>query len=221
MNRERANDNQPHKSRGAGNGKARIGWGVVLHVTILPVIVAAGFLFCISPPKDETVPRDVPSVFFCQTEGNRIDRQTDGNCAAYASAYLLRHFGEQVSGEEMVPEIGRIFGFVPAGRIVDAFAKHGYRAKACHGSIDTLKQRLTEGHPVIVFLRIPGDTHYAVVVGYDERYIYLADSLAENANASDVRYNRVMTTGEFETAWKTGTPLPDRIYIVVKAADGT
>ena len=86
-------------------------------------------------------------------------------------------------------------------------------AKACHGSVDTLKQRLTEENPIIVFIRMPGDTHYAVVVGYDEQHIYLVDSLAENANASDARYNRVLTTENFEAVWKTGTLLPDNIYI--------
>ena len=79
-----------------------------------------------------------------------------------------------------------------------------------------MKQRLTEGNPIIVFIRIPGDTHYAVVVGYDEQHIYLVDSLAENANASDARYNRVLTTENFEAVWKTGTLLPDNIYITFK-----
>ena len=76
-----------------------------------------------------------------------------------------------------------------------------------------MKQRLTEGNPIIVFIRIPEDTHYAVVAGYDEQHIYLVDSLAENANASDTQYNRVLTTENFEAVWKTGTLLPDNIYI--------
>ena len=79
-----------------------------------------------------------------------------------------------------------------------------------------MKQRLTEGNPIIVFLRIPGDTHYAVVVGYDEQHVYLADSLEENANVSDAQCNRVLRTKDFEAVWKTGTLLPDNIYIIVK-----
>ena len=75
---------------------------------------------------------------------------------------------------------------------------------------------MSEGNPIIVFIRIPGDTHYAVVVGYDEQHIYLADSLAENANASDARYNRVLKAEDFEAVWKTGTPLPDNIYIFIE-----
>lgn len=85
-----------------------------------------------------------------------------------------------------------------------------------HGNIDTLKQHLIEGNPIIVFIRIPKDTHYAVVVGYDEQCIYLVDSLEENANAQDTRYNRVLTKEAFEDVWKTRTLLPKNIYIVVR-----
>lgn len=183
---------------------------------ILSVAAAISFLAYISPPKDEVEFFDYPPEFFCASVGNRIDCQTDGKCAAYAAAYLLRHFEEDADGEALFPELKRPLGFASANSIVDVFERHGYQAKACHGSIDTLKQRLTGGKPIIVFIRIPGDTHYAVVVGYDEQYIYLADSLAENSNASDTRCNRVLTTEDFEAVWKTGTLLPDNIYITFK-----
>ena len=184
--------------------------------SILSVVAAISFLAYISPPKDEVEFLDYPPEFFCASVGNRIDCQTDGKCATYAAAYLLRHFGEDADGEALFPELKRPLGFASANSIVDVFERHGYQAKACHGSIDTLKQRLAGGKPIIVFIRIPGDTHYAVVVGYDGQYIYLADSLAENANASDARYNRVLTTEDFEAVWKTGTLLPDNIYITFK-----
>lgn len=186
----------------------------ILLAVIISIVVAIGFLAYISPPRDEVEYFDYPQEFFCKTEENRIDYQTDGKCSAYAVAYLLRYFGEDADGEELFHELKRPLGFTSANSITDVFSRHGYQAKALHGSVATLKQRLTEGNPIIVFLRIPGDTHYAVVVGYDGQHIYLADSLAENANASDARYNRVLTTEEFESVWKTGTPLPDNIYIM-------
>lgn len=191
---------------------------VAMLAVILCIAAAISFLVYISPPKDEVEFYNYPPEFFCESAGNRIDYQTDGKCAAYAAAYLLRHFGEAADGEELFPELKRPFGFVSANSITDVFEQHGYQAKACHGNIDILKQRLAEGHPIIVFIRIPGDTHYAVVVGYDEQYIYLVDSLAENANASDTRYNRALTTGDFEDVWENGTLLPDNIYIIVKTA---
>ena len=99
---------------------------------------------------------DYPPESFCASSENRIDYQTDGKCAAYAAAYLLRHFGEDTGGEALFPELKRTLGFVSANSIVDVFEQHGYQAKACHGSIDTLKQRLSGGNPIIVFTQIPG-----------------------------------------------------------------
>lgn len=183
---------------------------------ILSIVAAVSFLAYISPPRDEVETFDYPPEFFCKTEGNRIDYQTDGKCAAYASAYLLRHFEEEADGEKLFLELKRPFGFVSAKSITDVFELHGYRAKAFHGNIETLKRQLTNGNPIIVFISISGDTHYAVVVGYDEQFIYMADSLAENANVSDARYNRILTTKDFETVWKNGTLLPDNIYIIIE-----
>lgn len=183
---------------------------------MLSMAAAICFLVSISPPKDGVVSMPYPPEFFCASAGNRIDYQIDGKCAAYAAAYLLRHFGENADGEALFPELKRPLGFVSANSIADVLARHGCQAEAFHGNVGTLKQRLAEGNPIIVFLRIPADTHYAVVVGYDEQHVYLADSLAANANASDTRYNRVLTTEEFEAVWKTGALLPDNIYIVVR-----
>lgn len=192
---------------------------IVVVAIILSIAAAISFLTYISPPKDEVKTFNYPPKFFCENAENYIDYQTDEKCAAYAAAYLLRYVGDDADGEALFPELKRTLGFVSVNSIVDVFEQHGYQAKACHGSVDTLKQRLAEGNPIIVFIRIPGDTHYAVIVGYEEQYIYLVDSLAENANASDVRYNRVLTTEGFESVWKTDTLLPDNIYIIVKAAD--
>lgn len=192
---------------------------IVAVAIILSIAAAISFLTYISPPKDEVKAFNYPLKFFCENTENYIAYQTDGKCAAYAAAYLLRYVGDDADGEALFPELKRTLGFVSVNSIVDVFEQHGYQAKACHGSVDTLKQRLAEGNPIIVFIRIPGDTHYAVIVGYEDQYIYLVDSLAENANTSDVRYNRVLTTEGFESVWKTDTLLPDNIYIIVKAAD--
>ena len=179
--------------------------------------VCAAVCFCtINPPKDGSAELNYPSGFFCNVVDNRIDFQTDNNCAAYATAYVLRSLGEQTDGEQIAPEIKRIFGFVPAKSIVRVFEKHGFSAKAYRGDTDTLRRRLSEGVPIIVFVSIPNDTHYAVVVGYDARYFYLVDSLPENKNANDTRYNRKLTTEEFERIRKTDTILSDNIYIVAE-----
>ena len=209
------NANQRRPGRGSKTKARKIGLIAAVTVVVLSLAAAIGFLAYISPPKDAVKAPEHPPEFFCEGVENRIDYQTDGKCAAYAAAYLLRHFGEETDGEALFPELKRPLGFTPANSIADVLERHGYPAKACRGSVDTLKQRLTVGHPIIVFIRIPGDTHYAVAVGYDEQHIYLADSLAENANASDPRYNRAMTTEAFEAVWKTATLLPNNIYIAL------
>ena len=189
---------------------------VVAVFAFFAVGVCAAVCFCtINPPKDGIADLNYPSEFFCGGE-NRIDYQTKDNCAAYASAYVLRSFGEPTDGEKIAPEIKRIFGFVTPKSIVRAFEKHGFSAKTYRGDTDSLKRRLSEGVPIIVFVSIPNDTHYAVVVGYDERYFYLVDSLPENKNANDTRYNRKLTTEEFERIRKTDTILSDNIYIVAE-----
>lgn len=182
---------------------------------ILLAAAAAVYLTEINPPKDDVASGPLPASYFCETRGNHIAQQTDGKCAAYASAYVLRYFGEHSDGETVYPEIKRTLGFVPAKSIAAFFEAHGYSAQAYHGDLATLKQRLTAGVPVIAFVSIPRDTHYLVVVGYDAQYLYLADSLAQSADSGDVPYNRRITTAEFEAIWHTATPLSDNIYIVV------
>lgn len=189
------------------------------------ITVTAFVLFCIgacivycfaeiNPPIDSITNLNYPPEFLCDSVENRIDYQTEGNCAAYAAAFVLRSLGEQADGEMLAPEMERVFGFVPARSIVRVLEKYGFSARAYHGDAKTLKERVSGGVPVIVFVSIPGDTHYAVVVGYDAQYFYLVDSLAENKNTDGNIYNRKLTTEEFEKIWKTDTVLSDCIYIV-------
>ena len=123
---------------------------------------------------------------------------------------------EEVSGSDLAPQIERVFGFVSPSCTVKLFKDHGYEAKAYHGDILTLKQAVAEGTPVVVFIRIPHDTHYAAVTGYDEEFIYLADSMTENTNADELSYNRKVRIEEFEKLWKTGTLTANNVYITVK-----
>lgn len=190
---------------------------IVFLLILILMAISACCLARIDPPADSPSDKSYPPEFFCAAQDNPMDLQTDGNCASYAAAYVLRSLGVQTDGEEIAPEMRRIFGFVPARSIVTVLEARGLSAEACRGDVDTLKHRLSAGTPVIVFVSIPGDTHYAVVVGYDPENLYLVDSLAENRNADDSRYNRKLTTREFERIWRTDTVLSDNIYIV---ADG-
>lgn len=194
--------------------KRRIIIPIAVFAFLVVIIGIVFFLAFFNPPKDGITDPNCPSEFFCDSGENHIDYQSDGNCAAYATAYVLRALDEQTDGEKIAPEIKRVFGFVPAESIVRVFEKHGFSAKAYRGDVYTLKQRLLDGAPIIVFVSIPNDTHYAVVVGYDAQYFYLVDSLPENKNADGNQYNRRLTIEEFEKIWRTNTVLPDNVYIV-------
>ena len=201
----------------SGTGHRKV--TLVLALTVfLSVTVTCALLYCtyMRLPYDSVTDKGIAPEFFCDSGENRMDFQSNGNCAAYAASYVLRSLGEQTDGETIAPEMKRIFGFVPARSIVRVFEKHGFSAKAYRGDTDTLNQRLSGGAPVIVFVSIPNDTHYSVAVGYDAQYFYLVDSLTENENAEENRYNRKLTVEEFEKLWRTDTVLSDNIYIVAE-----
>ena len=189
---------------------------VLLCILLISAVSGTVYISAVNPHRDNIQSSPVSAEFHCDKNSSYITYQTDGKCAAYASAYVLRCLGERADGESLYPDIRRTFGFVSPGSIVKLFESRGYSAKACCGDTDTLKQRISEGVPVIVFISIPQDTHYAAVTGYDSQYLYLADSLIKNANTDGKGYNRKLTYEEFEKVWKTDTVLSDNIYIVVK-----
>ena len=189
---------------------------VLLCILLISAVSGTVYISAVNPHRDNIQSSPVSAEFHCDKNSSYITYQTDGKCAAYASAYVLRCLGEHADGESLYPDIRRTFGFVSPGSIVKLFESRGYSAKACCGDTDTLKQRISEGVPVIVFINIPQDTHYAAVTGYDSQYLYLADSLIKNANTDGKGYNRKLTYEEFEKVWKTDTVLSDNIYIVVK-----
>lgn len=151
------------------------------------------------------------------TKTNYIDYQSDNECAAYACAYVLRHMGIDSDGSELYQDIKRVFGFVPINSLIKILQHNGLNAAAYHGTTDTFKERLCQGTPVIVFTSMPDDddTHYMVAVGYDEEKFYFVDSIQEHANAESDYYNRVLTTNELESLWKTNMYFVDNIYIVI------
>lgn len=89
-------------------------------------------------------------------------------------------------------------------------------ATSYSGNLHTLKHELTKGNPIIVLINIENDTHYAVVVGYDQKNIYLVDSIKENVNVENPNYNRMLTEEEFKEVWNTNMLLSSNIYIVIK-----
>lgn len=184
---------------------------IVFRIVMVCVVI---FIYCITPKKDRIPAEAFPQEYMI-TKSNYIDYQKNNECSAYACAYVMRHMERNIEGDELYPSIKRILGFVPASSITEVLGKNGLDVAVYHGTVDTLKQRLCQGTPVIVFTSIPGDTHYMVAVGYDEEHLYFVDSMAENSNAENDYYNRVLITEEFESLWKTNMYFVDNIYIVI------
>ena len=195
--------------------KTRHRMETLIGILLLLVVIGILWLLRTIPPKDTIRSTVLPQEFSIDSGHNYIDPQTGDMCSAYAAAYVMRHFGKQITGPELYGDIHRVFGFVPVHHIVSLFEDYGFHAKAYRGNIDTMKERLTDGVPIIAFVSIPGDTHYVVIVGYDENFIYLADSIPDYSNAEGGWYNRRLSVKAFEEIWKTNMYPVENIYIVV------
>lgn len=169
----------------------------------------------------------VPDAFMI-TDENYFDYQEGLECAAYASAYLLRHYGEEASGLELFKTFpGKIgeAGTRPTG-IETFFTDLGYDAEfKCDGTIEELKAEVSKGAPVIVFIHVEEpyesshNTHYIPIVGYDKEYFYFAESLSEYANCkeeTELSYNRKTEISKFERLWENIDDAWDYPYFSIK-----
>lgn len=157
-------------------------------------------------------------------KNNRIDIQTGIQCSAYSSAYVLRHFGIEADAENLYKEMpGKMkSGYVYPKGIQNLLSDFGLRVKYCAGNLNSLKNDLSAGNPVIVMIKTRVDEkylHYVPVVGYDEKNIYIAESLKEFENCSKGVYNRRIDNQTFLKLWNTGTlkmPFYRNTYFVIK-----
>lgn len=161
------------------------------------------------------------------TSSNRIDFQTEFECSAYSSAYVLRHFGQEIDGQAVYKKMPNKLenGYVYPKGILNYLGANGLFVRYCKGSIDQLKQELTNGVPVIVLIKVfPNKKyiHYLPVVGYDETYFYLAESLnyLANAQSESKYYNRKVTVSEFKKLWALNDikmPIYNNTYFVTSS----
>lgn len=175
--------------------------------------------FYISPKQDQIDTHELPQTYFIET-WNRMDMQENNECAAFSSAFVLRHIGEEADGNDLYKKYpGKLIdGTISPKGILLFFRQRGLKASFFTGSATTLKKRLTQGTPVIVFIRVFPDKrylHFVPVVGYDEKHFYLADSLNHTINSDHALYNRKIGISELEAVWKTWVPGYINSYIVV------
>ena len=169
--------------------------------------------------------RYYPANYLIQ-QNNRIDFQNNTECAAFSTAYLLRHFGMEAEGKALYthfPSKTKAGTVYPKG-IRSVLRKNGFKTNYYKGNINTLKYEVSKGTPVIVFIKVhegSNHLHFVPVVGYDEEYIYLAESLGHlvNCDANNKKYNRKVPIKEFQKLWnvkKIYMLLYSNTYIVVK-----
>lgn len=117
-------------------------------------------------------------------------------------------------------------GVYPSG-LEEFFNKgEGYKAEfKTDGTVEKLKQLMSEGVPVIVFIHVEEpyesthNTHYVPLVGYDAEYLYLAESLEYLANCKDdseLGYNRKIEQSKFERLWTNIDSTWERPYFIIQ-----
>lgn len=157
---------------------------------------------------------------------NRIEFQHGCQCSGFSTAYVLRHWGVEENGNrlyEMMPNKMRSGLVYPKG-IRKLLARYGFKAKYRIGNVTALKNEVSKGNPAIVMIRVrAGENwlHYVPVVGYDERYVFLAESLEEFVNQEGQCCNRKVETKEFVRLWNTSMlwmPLYRNTFFTVSTA---
>ncbi|MEJ8303995.1 cysteine peptidase family C39 domain-containing protein [Saccharibacillus sacchari] len=191
---------------------------VALAVTGLGIAALLPYYHAL-PTKDTIRTTDRPDSFLIDTP-NRTDLQPKTECAAFSSAYMLRHLGVETDGNELYKGFPRklLDGTVDPRGILVLFRRMGYQASFYRGNIETLKKRVSLGVPVIAFIKVfPGKryAHFAPVVGYDREHLYLAESLKHKTNSTANGYNRKLPISELEKLWRTN-PFYKQSYIVVE-----
>lgn len=143
------------------------------------------------------------------TKTNRIDFQKGYECSAYSCAYVLRHLGIEAGGTELYKEMPNKMksGYVYPKGIVNLLSRYGVKCTYCKGNMNSLRHELNRGNPVIVLIRYRINKkwlHFVPVVGMNDEYIYVAESLEELVNCNDNEsYNRRITIREFKKLWNT------------------
>lgn len=191
----------------------------ILYIILGAILVILFAIWSVTPREDTIDTSDLPTSFMIESDTNFVEYQTGKDCAGYATAYVLRHLGEEVEGRHLYKEMSfKVGKGVALGGVRKAFADYGYDATSYTGTLDTMKKRLTMGKPIVAFVTI-GEIgrHYVVVVGYDEEYIYLADSTGAAKNIFQNNWmNRKVTYEEFEQLWQTNIYPVNNIYTVVE-----
>lgn len=163
------------------------------------------------------------------TKKNHIEIQKNFECSAYSTAYLMRHLGIQADAEDIYKIMPNKMsnGYVYPKGIVRLLKQQGFKATIRIGNIEELKKEVSKDTPVIVLIKVYKNKsylHYVPVIGYDEKNLYIAESLKDLINTNEINYNRRISISEFKKLWNTSDlkmPLYKYTYITVSRSMGS
>lgn len=178
------------------------------------LLVFAMVICCSSCTTKKKATYDFSETYMVKQE-NQFAYQPGYECSAFASAYVLRHYGEKADAMELYPnfpnKLANGEGVYPKG-IVKFFQDRGYEAEYVEdATVEEIKYEISSKKaPVIAHIHVEEPvetihaTHYVPIVGYDEENFYFAESLAYYANYKEeenLAYNRKTSIAQFEKLW--------------------
>lgn len=148
------------------------------------------------------------------------ESQNHNECGGMSSAYVMRFYKNNVTGLSVYSQIKNKNpdGTINPNQLYQYLkTQSDYNIYACKGTIQDLKTVLDCNIPVIVLINCTGGFHYVPVVGYDNEYIYIQDSVPSFRNSKQTSYNRRETYKDFEKLWNVVLPKSDHLmYIITK-----
>ena len=144
------------------------------------------------------------------------ESQEHNECGAMSSAFVLHFYGENAKGLELYDQIEEknpdgTINPKPLKNFWDK--KRGYKMNVFKGDAAALKNAVSHNIPVIVLINCPGGWHYVPVVGYDQRFVYIQDSVPSFRNSSGAT-NRKESWKDFEALWNVVLPNSDHLMFV-------
>ena len=151
----------------------------------------------------------------------RPDTQTNNECAACSSAYLMRFFGEDADGVALYQQ--PTFPCKYSGgaypkcfKILFEEQHQNYTTAYFTGTVDDLKNAISKGTPVITLVFTGKTLHYVPVVGYDESHFFIQDSVEKYRNVADNDdYNESVGIDLFDRMWNIPIESCQRLFVVV------
>lgn len=154
---------------------------------------------------------------------NRMAYQKSTECSGFSTAYVLRSFEIEADGNDVYAKIKRKMknGAVMPRTLKKEIQDYGFEAEYVKGSLESLKKDLSNGKRIIVFIKTRLDKnwlHYVPIVGYDEEYIFIGESMKSLENCNEEAYNRKLSNKEFLKFWDTRAfymPFYKNTYLVI------